>query len=213
MPRDTATLVTIDGLHLEADVSTVPADVDVRGAVVLAHPHPLYAGDRFHPVVTALFEHLPSHGYHTVRFDFRGVNASEGQHDDGNGERLDIAAAVDFVSYLVDVERDDEVWVGGYSFGAAVGLSVVEPRVTGWIAIAPPLAPEARVLCAGDPRPKFVVVPQHDQFCPPDRFESAVTDWTNTERAVIAMADHFLNGHADDVAHRVGDWLANRVSG
>ena len=213
MSRDTATLVTIDGLQLEADVGTVPVDVDVRGAVVLAHPHPLYGGDRFHPVVSALFEHLPTLGYHTLRFDFRGVNASEGRYDDGDGERLDVAAAVDFLSYLVDAERDDEIWVGGYSFGAAVGLSVVEPRVSGWIAVAPPLASEARVLCAHDPRPKCLVVPQHDQFCPPERIESIVADWKNTDRSVILMADHFLNGHADDVARRVGDWLANRVSG
>lgn len=212
MSRDTATLVTIDGLHLEADVRTVPADVDVRGAVVLAHPHPLYGGDRFHPVVSTLFEHLPSHGYHTLRFDFRGVNASEGRYDDGDGERLDVAAAVDFLAYLVEAERDEEIWVGGYSFGAAVGLSVVEPRVTGWIAVAPPLTSEARVLCSGDPRPKFLVVPQHDQFCPPERLESVVAEWTNTDRSVIAMADHFLNGHADVVARQVSDWLANRVS-
>lgn len=213
MSRDTTTLVTIDGLHLEADVGTVPSGVDIRGAVVIAHPHPLYGGDRFNPVVSALFERLPSFGYHTLRFDFRGVGGSEGRHDDGDGERLDVAAGVDFVSYLVDVERDHEIWVAGYSFGAAVGLSVIEPRVTGWIAVAPPLSSESRVLCAVDPRPKFLVVPAHDQFCPPERLETVVADWRNVDVTVVAMADHFLNGHTDDVARRVGDWLSGRVSG
>jgi alpha/beta superfamily hydrolase len=213
MSRDTTTLVTIDGLHLEADVCTVPPEIDVRGAVVVAHPHPLYGGDRFNPVVSALFERLPMLGYHTLRFDFRGVNASEGSHDDGDGERLDVAAGVDFVSYLVDTERDHEIWVAGYSFGAAVGLSVIEPRVTGWIAVAPPLSAEARVLCATDPRPKLVVVPGHDQFCPPERLATIVADWRNTGVSVVATADHFLNGHSDDVARRVGNWLSGRVSG
>lgn len=212
MSRDTTNLVTIDGLHLEADIRTVPAGIDVRGAVAIAHPHPLYGGDRFNPVVAALFDHLPSRGYHTLRFDFRGVNASEGTHDDGDGERLDVAAAIDFLSYLVDVERDDEIWVAGYSFGAAVGLSVIEPRVTGWIAIAPPLSPESRSLCATDPRPKLVVVPQHDQFCPPGRLESVVDSWTNVDTVVLSMADHFLNGHTDEMALRVGEWLTGDVS-
>jgi hypothetical protein len=213
MSRDTHTLVTIDGLHLEADIRTVPSDVAVRGAVVVAHPHPLYGGDRFDPVVSALFEGLPTLGYHTLRFDFRGVNASEGSHDDGDGERLDVAAGVDFVSFLVDTERDHEIWVAGYSFGAAVGLSVIEPRITGWVAVAPPLSDESHVLCAADPRPKFAVVPGHDQFCPPERLSTIVADWRNTTVSVVATADHFLSGHTGDVARRAGDWLTGRVSG
>lgn len=213
MSRDTTTLVTIDGLHLEADVRTVPAEIDVRGAVVLAHPHPLHGGDRFNPVVSTLFEELPTRGFHALRFDFRGVNSSEGRYDDGVGERLDIAAGVDFASYLVDVERDDEIWIVGYSFGAAVGLSVIEPRVAGWIAVAPPLSRESSVLSAHDPRPKFLVAPRHDQFCPPEQLDHIVGSWTATETTTIDMADHFMNGQIERVARRVGDWLAGRVSG
>lgn len=207
MSRDTTTLVTIDGLHLEADVATVPPDIDVLGGAVVAHPHPLHGGRRFDAVVSALFEHLPSRGFHTVRFDFRGVGNSEGEYDGGDGERLDVAAAVDFLDVLVD-----EVWVVGYSFGAAVGLSVIEPRVTGWIAVAPPLSADSRVLCAGDPRPKFVVAPRHDQFCPPEQLTEVVANWTNVETTVLETADHFLHGHTADVARRVGDWLVARVS-
>lgn len=212
MSRDTTTLVTMDGLHLEADVRTADTDVVVRGGVVIAHPHPLYGGDRYNPVVTSLFEHLPTLGFHTVRFDFRGVNSSEGEHDSGTGERLDVASAVDFLDRLVDSERDEEIWVAGYSFGAAVGLTVVEPRIAGWIAVAPPLSPENRYPCAVDPRPKFLVVPRHDQFCPPERLAASTIDWTETESTVVESADHFLNGHIDDVARRVGDWLCRRVS-
>lgn len=208
MSRDTTTLVTIDGLHLEADVATASSDVAVRGGVVLAHPHPLHGGRRSDAVVSALFDHLPTRGFHTVRFDFRGVGHSEGEYDGGDGERLDVAAAVDFLDRLVD-----EIWVVGYSFGALVGLSVIEPRVAGWVAVAPPLATDARVLSAGDPRPKFVVVPRHDQFCPPERSESAVATWTRVDTTVVETADHFLHGHTSEVARRVGDWLVERVSG
>lgn len=212
MARDTTTLVTIDGLHLEADVATVPAGVEVRGAVALAHPHPLHGGSRFDAVVSALFEQLPGHGYHTLRFDFRGVNASEGRYDDGDGERLDVAAAVDFLSYLVDEESDHEIWIAGYSFGSIVGLSVIEPRVAGWVAVAPPLSADSRVLAARDPRPKLLVVPRHDQFCPPERLRPIVESWPATEISTVDSADHFLHGHTAEVARRVGEWLAGRVS-
>lgn len=207
-----ATLTTIDGLRISADVETVPNEVAALGAVTLAHPHPLYGGDRFNPVVAALFDRLPHLGFHTLRFDFRGVNESEGEHDDGDGERLDVAASIDWLSMLVDDTTGGGVWVVGYSFGALVGLSVVEPRVAGWVAIAPPLSPERRVLSSIDPRPTLVVVPQHDQFCPPERATDVVDGWPNTEVAVIDMADHFLAGRVDDTARLVGDWLVGQVS-
>lgn len=210
--RDTTTLTTIDGLRLVADVETVPNDVPVRGAVTLTHPHPLYGGDRFNPIVSALFEHLPHLGFHTLRFDFRGVDESEGEYDDGDGERLDVAASIDWLSMLVDDVTGGGVWVVGYSFGALVGLSVVEPRVEGWVAIAPPLSPDHRVLSANDPRPTLVAVPRHDQFCPPERATAATSNWTNTEIVTIDTTDHFLSGRIDETTRLVGDWLFGRSS-
>ncbi len=208
-----ALLTTIDGLRIVADVETVPSDVPVRGAVTLAHPHPLYGGDRFNPVVGALFDRLPGLGFHTLRFDFRGVNESEGEHDDGDGERLDVAASIDWLSMLVDDTTDGGVWVVGYSFGALVGLSVVEPRVAGWVAVAPPFSAERRVLSAIDPRPTLIVAPQHDQFCPPEKALEITKDWPDTEVVTIDMADHFLTGRVNDTARLVGEWLIGRISG
>ena len=210
MARDTTTLTTIDGLRLVAEVETVPNEVPVLGAVNLAHPHPLYGGDRFNPIVSALFERLPRLGFHTMRFDFRGVGESEGEYDDGNGERLDVAASIDWLSMLVDDAIGGGVWVVGYSFGALVGLSVVEPRVEGWVAVAPPLSPDRRVLSSNDPRPTLVAVPRHDQFCPPERTIEVTSDWTNTGIVTIETTDHFLTGRIDDTTRLVGDWLADR---
>ena len=53
-------------------------------------------------VTDALFEALPRHGIATVRFNFRGVGASGGEHDHGLGERLDIVAAIELLSMFVD---------------------------------------------------------------------------------------------------------------
>lgn len=209
--RDTTTLTTIDGVRLVADVETVPNDVPVLGAVTLAHPHPLYGGDRFNPIVATLFELLPHLGFHTLRFDFRGVNGSEGEHDDGNAERLDVAASIDWLSMLVDDAVGGGVWVVGYSFGALVGLSVIEPRVEGWVAIAPPLSTESRVLSSRDPRPTLLAVPRHDQFCSPERASEVTSDWANIETLAIETTDHFLVGRVDDTARLVGDWLVGRT--
>jgi len=202
----TVTLTTIDHQELEADVVTAASDQPVRGAVAIAHPHPLYGGDRFNPVVDALFDALPRVGFHCLRFDFRGVGNSSGEHDGGDAERLDVAAAVDFLSGL-----HDDIWVAGYSFGSIVALDVIEPRVSGWIAVAPPLtAMRSDVLAARDPRPKLVLAAEHDQFTPASAAEPIVSSWTNASIDTIANGDHFLAGRTRAVAEAAARWLTSQ---
>lgn len=181
-------LHTADGLRLDADLTTQPAP---RAAVVLCHPHPLYGGDRHHPLLTGVAQRLAEHGVASIRFDFRGAGDSEGTHGGGVDERLDVAAAVDAVAMLTE----GPVWVVGYSFGAAVALSVVQSRIDGWVAVAPPLAMmNGSPLAAADHRPKHLVVPRHDQYSPPEAVEPAVASWANTSLVVVESADHFLTG-------------------
>ncbi|MEY4361562.1 MAG: hypothetical protein RL391_868 [Actinomycetota bacterium] len=203
---NTVTLTTIDGIDLEGDFRS--ADGEVIGSAVLAHPHPLYGGDRWNPVVDALFDRLPILGFHCLRFDFRGVGASGGEHDGGDSERLDVAAAIDFVCAVAD----EPAWIVGYSFGSMVALNVVEPRVSGWVAVAPPLGTtRGRILAAEDPRPKLVLAPAHDQFTDAESARHIVGSWTSASISILDSADHFLNGHTATVATRVGDWLVSRA--
>jgi uncharacterized protein len=133
-----------------------------------------------------------------LRFDFRGVGRSEGSHDGGNAERLDVAAAVDL---LEPITGDHPIVLAGYSFGGLVALDVVDPRVAGWFAAAPPLATTTAVpLAARDHRPKHLAVAEHDQFTPPPVAVELTTGWTATTVEVVSMADHFLLGRTGAVA-------------
>ncbi len=182
-------LHTTDGLRLDADLTTGPSP---RAGVVLCHPHPLYGGDRHHPLLAGLAATLADHGVASIRFDFRGAGDSEGTHGGGVDERLDVAAAIDTVALLTD----GPVWLLGYSFGAAVALSVTHPRLDGWVAVAPPLAMmNGAPLAAADHRPKHLVVPRHDQYSPPEAVEPAIATWSATSLVVVESADHFLAGH------------------
>ena len=202
MSIETVTLSTIDGVNIEADIATAAVDQPIRGGVVLAHPHPLHGGDRFNPVVDILFRVLPAHGFHVVRFDFRGAGGSSGEHDGGDSERLDVAAAIDFLAPF-----NDDIWIIGYSFGSIVALNVVEPRVSGWIAVAPPLLDESSVLAGRDPRPKLLLVPEHDQFCPAPRARERSAPWLSTTIVDVPGTDHFLQGRVNAVAERVVSFL------
>jgi alpha/beta superfamily hydrolase len=191
------TLETLDGVRLEADLARPAAP---RAAAVLCHPHTLYGGERTNAVGSAVFRHLAALDVAVLRFDFRGAGGSEGSHGGGTDERMDVSAAVDALAMVTDAP----LWLVGYSFGASVALDVAHPRADGWVGIAPPLAalPGTRV-AATDHRPKHLLVPQHDQFSPPERTAEAVAEWSATTIEIIDGADHFLNAQLQHVADRV----------
>ena len=197
-------LRTTDGLGLEGESRVPSAPI---GAAVLAHPHPQHGGSMRSLVTSELFHSLPARGIAVIRFNFRGVERSEGTYDDGHGEQLDVTAAIDALDELV---TDVPIVLAGWSFGADVSLSIVDPRVAGWCVVAPPLRilRADELLAADDPRPKRLVVPENDQFRPPDSARAFVEGWTNTEVAVVAGGDHFLAGRTDRVADHVVDFLA-----
>lgn len=203
MPIETVPLTTLDGLQLEADLAL---QADPVAAGVVCHPHPQHGGDRFNSVVDAVFHALAARRVLAVRFDFRGVNDSQGSFDHGVGERLDVAAAIDVLTHL---RPDVPLWVVGYSFGAMVALDVVHPAVHGWVAVAPPLAMAPTPRLAGtDHRPKHVLVPRHDQFGPPDAVLPVLDTWPNTTVDIVESADHFLLGHTAEVGAVVARVIA-----
>jgi alpha/beta superfamily hydrolase len=188
-------LHTVDGLTLEGELA-VPDEV--RAAAVLAHPHPLHGGNMRSIVIGALFTGLPAAGVAALRFNFRGVGASEGTHDEGRGERLDVVAALDALVEAVEAPGVPLV-LGGWSFGADTALAVDDARHAGWFAVAPPLRHTDQVAAANDPRPKLLAVPQRDQYRSPESARGVVASWTNTRIHVVPGADHFLVGRTDRV--------------
>jgi uncharacterized protein len=124
---------TGDGLSLEGEV-TLPEDA--RAAVVLAHPHPAQGGTMRSLVTSELFRLLPLAGLAALRFNFRGVEGSEGTHDHGRAEHLDIEAAV---GAMAGHAPGLTLVVAGWSFGADVALTVSDGRLAGWALLAPPL--------------------------------------------------------------------------
>lgn len=204
MRIETVPITTLDGLQLDGDLALVDHP---RAQAVLCHPHPLYGGDRFDGVIDTLFAALPASGVTTLRFDFRGVNDSQGTHGGGDDERLDVAACLDLLGSL---DAALPTWVVGYSFGALVGLNVTHPLIHGWVAVAPPLAlapglarAAAPCLAASDHRPKHVVLARHDQFSPPDATLAVLDAWSHTTTSIIEMADHFLRGRYAEVSSTV----------
>ena len=87
-----------------------------RGTVVVCHPHPQHGGTMDNKVVQTLARAFVALGWRSVRFNFRGIGASQGAWDDGAGE-VDDAVAVIGAFAAADASP---FMLAGFSFGAYV---------------------------------------------------------------------------------------------
>jgi alpha/beta superfamily hydrolase len=88
-----------------------------RGIALVAHPHPLYGGTMDNKVAATLARTFVALGYVAARFNFRGVGASEGGHDDGRGEVDDMAV---MMAHMQEQYPGLPVALAGFSFGTFV---------------------------------------------------------------------------------------------
>lgn len=112
-------------LSLQVDGRAVEAVLDrpegaSRGLAVIAHPHPLFGGTMDNKVVQTLARAHVQAGWDTLRFNFRGVGMSTGEHDHGLGEAQDLLSLMDQLAPLGPLA------LAGFSFGAYVAAQVVQ---------------------------------------------------------------------------------------
>lgn len=116
-----------------------------RGVAVIAHPHPLFGGTMNNKVVQTLARAFVQCGWQAIRFNFRGVGATQGAYDEGRGELQDLLAVI------AHSAPQGPLALAGFSFGSFVTSHAVE-------ALGPERAPEALVL-VGTAATRFNVAP------------------------------------------------------
>ena len=161
--------------------------------MVISHPHPLYGGDLDNPVVEALASVYRQLGYTTLRFNFRGVGASDGVYDDGRGEQDDLRAAAAYLVGLGKTVSD----LAGYSFGAwvQVHLNPSIATVRRQLLVAPPVAYLAFDAIAELPPQLVVVTGDQDRIAPAALLREQAHRWRPEVRLhVLPGVDHFYSG-------------------
>jgi len=196
------------GPRLEARLGLVDPG---RGGLVLCHPHPLYGGDMDNPVVVRAAEVAREAGLATLRFNFRGVGASEGSHDNGRGEQDDVRAAL--ATLRARLARGP-VGLAGYSFGAWVSSRVAVPAagLTALGLIAPPLSMFGFDTLDPDGLSLLVAAGTRDPYCPLadlDRLAARLPDGAITR---IEGADHFFFGKLFPLGEAVRRWALGWVA-
>ena len=164
--------------------------------VVITHPHPLYGGDMHNAVVETILQAYQQNGFTTLRFNFRGVGASQGSYADGIGEQEEVRAAL---SYLADlgISRLD---LAGYSFGAWVNAHerCQEAGVETMVMVSPPVAfigfdSIDAINCL-----KLIISGSRDEIAPPQLINQLKPKWNpHACFEIIEGADHFYSGQLD----------------
>ena len=133
----------IESLHLDGPAGRLEALLNAGAenpayAAVVAHPHPLFGGTMHNKVVFHAMKALNGFGIPVLRFNFRGVGTSQGEHDQGRGEVEDVRAALEYMKQSFNVP----LIFAGFSFGAATGLKAAcpDPAVKGLISIGTPMS-------------------------------------------------------------------------
>ncbi len=170
---------------------------DTTKAIIITHPHPLYGGEMHNPVVSTAKEAFADKGFTTLRFNFRGTGDSEGNHDDGNGEKRDVVAAITF---LVN-EGYAEINLAGYSFGAWVNLmaaATIDLQINELFLISPPVDFIKFVPVNNISSLRLVVAGDRDEYASFNHVQALAPQW-NSETVIekIPNGDHFYSGRLD----------------
>jgi uncharacterized protein len=164
-----------------------------RGVAVIAHPHPLFGGTMDNKVVQTLARAFVQAGWAAVRFNFRGVGATQGAHDEGRGELQDLLAVVEAEA------PQGPLALAGFSFGSFVACAAAGAL---W-----PTRPPEKIVLVGTAASRFQVT-----SLPPEAHDrtlvvhgeaddtvplASVLDWARPQSlpvTVVPGVEHFFHG-------------------
>lgn len=190
-------------------ITDVPAATEARAAtIIICHPHPQFGGTMNNKVVTIMERSLRELGLNTVRFNFRGAGASEGEYDEGFGETDDLLAVA---AWVRRTRPTDVLWLGGFSFGSYITLRAakdLQPALL--ISIAPPARRYAFAQLQHPRCPWLVIQGDEDDIVSVED----VRQWVQSteprpDLVVMEHAGHFFHRRLMDLR----DLLQERVRG
>jgi uncharacterized protein len=162
---------------------------------VVAHPLPTMGGTMENKIVTTLAKTFAELGFATLRFNFRGVGASDGVFDSGNGEVEDMLAVV---QHAKDAFGHLPLILSGFSFGGYVAARTAQhlhPQPHKLVLIAPAVG---RFAMPTVPHNTLMIHGESDEVIP----LGDALDWARPQHmpvVVLPEAGHFFHGRLQQI--------------
>jgi alpha/beta superfamily hydrolase len=179
--------------------------------VIICHPHPRYGGSMHNNVVDSLCLKLVSSEFQALKFNFRGVEGSEGSFDNGRGEQADVRAALMFLTGQPSVDPG-RLGLAGYSAGAVWGLKALagDVQMKGLAAISPPLTLFDFSFLDQIKAPVFLIAGGQDELVPANELhELAGSNQDFCRYRVIDQADHSWYGFESEMSAAVTGFFSD----
>jgi uncharacterized protein len=209
--RTALTLTTTDGLDLVAELAQ-PLERDPVASMVCLHPLPTHGGMMDSQIFRKAAARLPALADLAVlRFNTRGTSSahgtSEGAFDNAEGERYDVAAALEYVEFA----ELPSPWIVGWSFGTDLALKYgCDPSVVGAILLSPPLrqaTDDDLAMWRGAGKPLVAIVPEFDDYLRPDEARERFASVPQAEVVAVEGGKHLWVGQAETVLNLIVERL------
>jgi uncharacterized protein len=194
--------------HLEAILKQPSGER--RGVGLVCHPHPLGGGTMHNKVVFRVAAGLLDAGLTTLRFNFRGVGASTGEHAEVEGGKEDVR---DALGYLKNEYPGEEITLAGFSFGSRTGMEVgmADDSVVRLISVGTPVDKYhdydflTRVT-----KPILFVHGDRDEFGSVENLQRLVDQIASAELIIFENCGHFFDEHLSGLRETVRNWTLEK---
>jgi alpha/beta superfamily hydrolase len=185
-----------------------------RGIGLVCHPHPLGGGTMHNKVVFRAAAGLVDAGLLTIRFNFRGVGASTGEHNEIEGGREDVG---DALAYIAREYPGEDLTLAGFSFGSRTALEVGydDRNVARLISIGTPIDKYGDYdFLTRTQKPILFLHGDQDEFGSIDKVRQlaeAVSHNTDAELIVFENSGHFFDDHLAELRNDVCEWTKRHL--
>lgn len=191
-----------------------PETGEIRGVALICHPHPLGGGTMHNKVVYRAAQGLLEAGLVALRFNFRGVGSSTGEHNDGDGEKDDVRTMLGF---LTENYPNQPITFAGFSFGSRVGTETVldDERVVRLISIGTPVDKYDFSYLKNLRKPILFVHGDSDEFGSMESLNSLISQVganTETSLKVFQNCGHFFDDHLTQLKNAIHDWTLEKIT-
>lgn len=210
--RQSAVSFQTAGLSFEGVIAQPDATGGPWPGVVICHPHPLHGGSMHNNVVLALALGLAEEGFVTLRFNFRGVGESEGEHGQGETEYQEALGALDLIKAWPDTRG--KIGLVGYSFGSGVILRHEElHKEADAVAL---VSPALRYIGSSPLKtrklPALIVAGDRDRIVDAEGLNSELETFDRKpESRIFEGVDHFWYGHEGRLVPEVARFFIEQM--